>query len=62
MPLIHKNKRVKTWTHVTCQCHQEHHDAKMKKACNLMFTLNILGLQRFKNSNNGHTQLTKMDF
>jgi hypothetical protein len=35
---------------------------KDEKACNQMSTLNILGLQWFRNSNNGHTQLTKMDF
>jgi hypothetical protein len=35
---------------------------KDEKTCNQMSTLNILGLQWFRNSNNGHIQLTKMDF
>jgi hypothetical protein len=35
---------------------------KDEKACNQMSTLNILGQRWFRNSNDGHTQLTKMDF
>jgi hypothetical protein len=62
MPLVHKNKKVKTWTQCDMPMSPRTSWCKDEKACNQMSTLNILGLQWFRNSNNGHTQLTKMDF